>query len=147
MDAWLHIVLGAVGKAVSVVLTREHGKNDKLAQELTQRSMHCIELPLIEHADGPDRCALCSTAVSMPHVCDLLSTCRGKVPGALRSGMYDWITVTSPEAASVFLEAWHEAGKPKVMTLFVVSVFQYSSIPGTPTECQGVALRHCLAHT
>lgn len=38
-----------------VVLTREKGKNDKMMTALSQRNMECIELPLIEHTDGPDR--------------------------------------------------------------------------------------------
>lgn len=27
---------------------------------------------------------------------------------------WDWVTITSPEAAAVFIEAWEEAGKPSV---------------------------------
>jgi hypothetical protein len=42
----------------TVVLTREHGKNDKMMQELSKRDIPCIELPLIEHASGPDRCCV-----------------------------------------------------------------------------------------
>ena len=41
-----------------MVLTREHGKNDKMMQELSKRDIPCIELPLIEHASGPDRCCV-----------------------------------------------------------------------------------------
>lgn len=43
-------------RSPTVVLTREHGKNDKMLQELSARDIPCIELPLIEHASGPDRC-------------------------------------------------------------------------------------------
>jgi len=88
----------AAGANPSVVLTREEGKNDKMVLELSQRHMHCIELPLIEHSTGPD---------------------RAQVPAALLSGEFDWVTVTSPEAAAVFLEAWHEAGKPQVRVAVV----------------------------
>ena len=37
------------------------------------------------------------------------------IPEVLSSRSFDWVAITSPEAASVFLEAWEEAGKPKVM--------------------------------
>jgi uroporphyrinogen-III synthase len=39
----------------SVVLTREKGKNGKMMKALSKLDMNCIELPLIEHTDGPDR--------------------------------------------------------------------------------------------
>ena len=39
---------------------------------------------------------------------------RHSLPGVLSSRSFDWVAITSPEAASVFLEAWEEAGKPKV---------------------------------
>lgn len=42
------------GKA-SVVATREAGKNGKLVKALEQHNIACVELPLIEHAAGPDR--------------------------------------------------------------------------------------------
>jgi uroporphyrinogen-III synthase len=77
----------------SVVLTREKGKNDKMQTLLSKHGIQCVELPLIEHTDGPD---------------------RGQLPEALQQGGFDWVTVTSPEAASVFLEAWEQAGRPKV---------------------------------
>lgn len=32
----------------------------------------------------------------------------------LMAGDYDWVALTSPEAASVFLEGWAAAGKPEV---------------------------------
>lgn len=50
----------------------------------------CYELPLIESRDGPD---------------------KARLPGELKKE-YDWIVITSPEAAKVFLEAWRAAGQP-----------------------------------
>jgi uroporphyrinogen-III synthase len=32
----------------------------------------------------------------------------------LQEQQFDWVTITSPEAASVFLEGWKKAGSPKV---------------------------------
>jgi uroporphyrinogen-III synthase len=39
------------------VATREQGKNGKLIKGLESHGISCIELPLIEHAPGPDRYA------------------------------------------------------------------------------------------
>lgn len=87
-----HIATGSKTKA-SVVVTREHGKNVKLMKALAKRGIRCLELPLIEHRDGPDLLKLVQT---------------------LREGKFEWIVVTSPEAATVFLRSWREAGRPKV---------------------------------
>jgi uroporphyrinogen-III synthase len=76
-----------------VVVTREHGKNGKLMKALEKRGIQCLELPLIEHRDGPDLPRLVQT---------------------IREVKFEWIIVTSPEAATVFLRAWREAGCPKV---------------------------------
>ncbi len=43
----------------SVVLTREKGKNGKLAKLLDERQISWVELPLVETIDGPDRSVLC----------------------------------------------------------------------------------------
>lgn len=53
-----------------------------------------MELPLIQHTQGPDS--------------DKLSSVLCK------DSAFDWIIITSPEAGSVFLEAWKVAGTPKV---------------------------------
>ena len=88
------VVTRSVRQSPLVLLTRELGKNEKLQTALAQHGLtSCMELPLIEHSDGPDRKSL---------------------PSILGSQTFDWITVTSPEAASVFIEAWEEAGKPSV---------------------------------
>jgi uroporphyrinogen-III synthase len=72
-------------------LTREKGKNDKLLKEivahpaLSKRVQH-ICLPCIAHSTGPDYDALQAN---------------------LHSFHWDWVAVTSPEAARVLAEAWH----------------------------------------
>ncbi|KAJ1687234.1 hypothetical protein LUZ63_018624 [Rhynchospora breviuscula] len=76
-----------------VVVTREKGKNAKLINALAKRDISCLELPLITHVQGPD-------ADRLSHV--------------LCSDSFDWIIITSPEAGSVFLEAWKAAGNPRV---------------------------------
>ncbi|XP_042495369.1 uroporphyrinogen-III synthase, chloroplastic-like [Macadamia integrifolia] len=76
-----------------VVVTRERGKNGKLINALAKHGINCLELPLIQHTEGPDF--------------DRLST-------VLSDKTFDWIVITSPEAGLVFLEAWKAAGTPKV---------------------------------
>ena len=69
-----------------VVVTRERGKNGKLITALAKQEINCLELPLIEHARGPD---------------------LDRLPSVLSDNLFDWIVITSPEAGSVFLEAWN----------------------------------------
>ncbi|XWS25663.1 hypothetical protein CRYUN_Cryun27aG0086900 [Craigia yunnanensis] len=76
-----------------VVATRERGKNAKLIDALAAHGINCLELPLIQHTQGPDLDSLASV---------------------LSETTFDWIVITSPEAGSVFLEAWKEAGTPSV---------------------------------
>eukprot|EP00271_Cylindrocystis_brebissonii_P018616 TRINITY_DN5371_c0_g1_i1.p1 TRINITY_DN5371_c0_g1~~TRINITY_DN5371_c0_g1_i1.p1 ORF type:complete len:366 (-),score=62.04 TRINITY_DN5371_c0_g1_i1:296-1393(-) len=79
--------------AAAVVVTREKGKNEKLIQALANKGIKCLEMPLIETQEGPDA-----------HV--LLVR--------LQADTFEWIVITSPEAAAVFLEAWGKAGRPAV---------------------------------
>ncbi|CAN8284434.1 unnamed protein product [Cochlearia groenlandica] len=76
-----------------VVVTREHGKNKQLIKALEKNGISSIELPLIQHARGPD---------------------FDKLASVLTDNSFDWIIITSPEAGSVFLEAWKAASCPKV---------------------------------
>ncbi|KAL5208938.1 hypothetical protein ABZP36_004561 [Zizania latifolia] len=76
-----------------VVVTRERGKNAKLIAALEKHNIQTLELPLIKHVEGPD---------------------TDRLAAVLRDEKFDWITITSPEAASVFLEGWMAAGSPKV---------------------------------
>ena len=81
---------------ISIALTREEGKNDKLraaleASSALLQSIHPIqiyELPCIAHADGSDYDQLASTLQSTP---------------------WNYVAVTSPEAARVLISAWTEA--------------------------------------
>lgn len=60
---------------------------------LKDKGVTSMELPLIEHADAEDRPRL------------------GEV---IKTQTFEWIVLTSPEAARVFLEGWREGGMPKV---------------------------------
>ncbi len=77
-----------------MVLTREQGKNGQLMQALQQRGISVLEMPLVETLPGPDRDSL---------------------PEALQQGDIDWVVITSPEAAAVFLRGWESAGRPQVL--------------------------------
>ncbi|ESQ39471.1 hypothetical protein EUTSA_v10001252mg [Eutrema salsugineum] len=76
-----------------VVVTRERGKNKQIIKALDKHGISSLELPLIHHARGPDFDQLTSV---------------------LSDKSFDWIIITSPEAGSVFLEAWKAASFPKV---------------------------------
>lgn len=115
--------------AADIVLTREKGKNGKLAAALQQRGLRAIELPLVETAPGPDRynclaltgsqaplsncTVLLCASVHVLHKSCLLA-CRHLLVSHLNDKQFDWIVVTSPEAANVFLQAWEQADKPQV---------------------------------
>jgi uroporphyrinogen-III synthase len=53
---------------------------------------------MIETKDGPD---------------------KGKLASTLKSQHFDWIVLTSPEAASVFADSWHASGSPDVRVAVV----------------------------
>jgi uroporphyrinogen-III synthase len=79
----------AENTAPLVVLTREVGKNGKLAAALSKKGLATVELPLVESGPAADTAAL---------------------PAALADSPWGWVVVTSPEAAAVFLRAWRDAG-------------------------------------
>jgi uroporphyrinogen-III synthase len=73
-----------------VALTREDGKNGKLIKQIQENSalnekVELVELPCIEHASGPDFEQLGATLIS---------------------ARWDYVAVTSPEAAKVLASAW-----------------------------------------
>jgi uroporphyrinogen-III synthase len=76
-----------------VVLTREAGKNGKLKKRLESLGLNTLEMPLLETSPGPD---------------------KKHLPIVLATETFDWVCLTSPESASVFLEGWKAANKPKV---------------------------------
>jgi uroporphyrinogen-III synthase len=86
-------------RQATAVVTREAGKNGKLLRALAARGVAALELPLIEHGPGADRALL---------------------PSVLSAGGFDWVALTSPEAASVYLEGWKAAGQPEGVRLAVV---------------------------
>ncbi|KAG2567168.1 hypothetical protein PVAP13_7NG215651 [Panicum virgatum] len=81
-----------------VVVTRERGKNAELIAALEKRNINSLELPLVKHVEGPD---------------------ADRLSDVLRDDKFDWIVITSPEAAAVFLQGWKAAGSPKVQVAVV----------------------------
>jgi uroporphyrinogen-III synthase len=82
--------LALAADRVVVALTREEGKNDKLVQHIKRNpeldsQIDLLELPCIEHAGGPD---------------------FEKLGETLLSQRWDYVAVTSPEAARVVASAW-----------------------------------------
>lgn len=89
--------------SIVVTLTREDGKNDKLRKKIKddnqlENKIDLLELPCIEHAVGPDYDSLSST---------------------LLSRQWDYIAITSPEAANVLASAWDavRANPPPVVAV------------------------------
>ena len=81
-----------------MLLTREEGKNAAVISMLEQKGISFYELPMIETTEGPD---------------------KSKLESALKTQDFDWIVVTSPEAASVFADSWQAAGSPAVLVAVV----------------------------
>jgi uroporphyrinogen-III synthase len=66
---------------------------------LKAKGARCVELPLVEAVPGEDAATL---------------------PDVLKRERWDWVCVTSPEAAKVFLEAYANAGRPDGVRVAVV---------------------------
>lgn len=78
--------------SLKVALTRELGTNDKLQKLLCEnKNIECIELPCIQFFDGDD-----------------VEKVKSEIP------KNDVVILTSPQGASVFLDAWISIGKPTV---------------------------------
>ncbi|KAF5817730.1 putative uroporphyrinogen-III synthase [Helianthus annuus] len=94
-----------------VVVTRERGKNGKLVKALAAHGINCLELPLIQHTHLPD---------------------LERLSALLSATAFDWIIITSPEAALVFLDAWKAAGSPSVKVAVVgagtASIFDEAAV-------------------
>ena len=84
----------------------------KLAAALAQRGLSTLELPLVQTAEGPD-------AGKLPGFISAAAAAEAEGGAAAASGgndtksTYEWIIVTSPESASVFVGGWKAAGSPK----------------------------------
>ncbi|KAI3684761.1 hypothetical protein L6452_33987 [Arctium lappa] len=114
-----------------VVVTRERGKNGKLIKALAAHGINCLELPLIKHTQLPD---------------------LDRLSALLSATTFDWIIITSPEAALVFLDAWKAAGSPSVKVAVVgagtasifdeatVSSKQFIDVAFVPSKATGKVL-------
>jgi uroporphyrinogen-III synthase len=89
--------------SAKVALTREQGSNDQIRALLELKNIDCVEIPCIAFAPGKDISLLASEVQK----CDL-------------------VVLSSPQAASVFLEYWIQCGKPEIK---VATVGKGSSKP------------------
>jgi uroporphyrinogen-III synthase len=94
--------------SIGIALTREDGKNDALASaiqscaELMQENQYAVtlqtyEVPCIQHADGPDFDQLKEILFEQATSTNI-------------STVYDYVVITSPEAARVLASAWPWTG-------------------------------------
>ena len=116
-----------------VVLTREAGKNEQMRKIVSQprfgENVSVLEMPLVESVPGEDAARLRET---------------------LETKQFQWIIVTSPEAAKVFTKAWVEAGKPEGLNIGTVGGGTTRALPKqeemkwarlfTPTKALGEVL-------
>lgn len=63
--------------------------------------------------------------------------CRALLPSVLTEEQFDWVVITSPEAAAVFLEGWRTAGEPDVHVA-VVGKGTADALQGSGLEVQFV---------
>lgn len=89
------LVMVASAPRALVALTREPPKNEPLDALLTARSIPTVHLPCVARLDGPDLPALPAALASPPGGCP-----------------WAWVVVTSPEAASIVVDAYVAAGRP-----------------------------------
>lgn len=91
---------GEDDEKIGIALTREDGKNGKILKalqyhsQITSDSCFITEIPCIEHAPGPDSGDPFLTTV-------------------LKATAFDYIVITSPEAALVFSATWEQAKKQR----------------------------------
>jgi len=104
-----------------VALTREEGKNEKLRKELKMKTLgddNAIlkELPCIAHADGDD---------------------FDRLGPSLQGADWDYVAVTSPEAARVLAQAWNQDDVTKTSVVAVGKATQAT------LEKLGIAVDFC----
>ena len=67
-----------------------------------------------------------------------MTACASPIPLVLaeQAAEFDWVCITSPEAANVFLEGWRQAGRPTVRLAVVGGgtgqVFKAQAADGVP---------------
>jgi uroporphyrinogen-III synthase len=96
-----HLVMqSSANNNAIIALTREAGKNTKLEKILVSQGLRVEEIPCIAFEDGPD---------------------KDRLPAALVEKQWEYVVITSPEAADVFLDGWEKAGRPAVRVASVGS--------------------------
>lgn len=115
---------------IIIAMTREQGKNEKLRKQLVQQlvtdnpgnpAVDIQEIPCIAHADGPD---------------------YDQLGDRLQGDHWDYVTVTSPEAARVLASAWHW-NKDDAETTKVPAVAAVGKATETALEQAGIPVAFC----
>jgi len=110
--------------SIWIALTREEGKNDKLQKALleqlqsqqNEQGVEIVELPCIAHAHGPD---------------------YDRLSDVLSESSWDYIAVTSPEAARVLASAWKTESPQKPAVAVVGKATQEA------LEAAGIPVTFC----
>lgn len=99
----------ALGAGRPVILTREAGKNEELGSLLNAKGIKSIAIPLVRSVDGPERYRERSWHLegSLNHLhaapaSPAHTPRRHMLVPALEATRFDWICLTSPQAARVF---------------------------------------------
>ena len=99
----------ALGADRPVVLTREAGKNEELGSLLDAKGIQSIAIPLVRSVDGPERYRESSWHLEgslyrlhLSPATTAHTPCRHMLVPALEATRFDWICLTSPQAATVF---------------------------------------------
>jgi uroporphyrinogen-III synthase len=108
------------GQPIVVAATREQGKNEQLIKGIRDIHLNPVELPCIAHADGPDFSSLQDTLVN---------------------NHWDYVTITSPEAARVLSSVWqHCTWQKKTPPPAVVAVGKATEVA---LQAAGIAVAFC----
>jgi uroporphyrinogen-III synthase len=104
-------------QSIVVAATREQGKNEQLMKGIRGIHLHPVELPCIAHADGPDFSSLQET---------------------LQNNHWDYVTITSPEAARVLSSAWQHCTWPTPPAVVAVGKATEDAL-----QAAGIAVAFC----
>ena len=86
---------------------------------LQQQGISVLEMPLVETIPGPD---------------------RDQLPAVLHNESFDWVIITSPEAAAIFLKGWEAAGQPEVCSAHLQC---HLALLGQVCKMKRTHLDHC----
>ena len=123
-----HVLYAAARQSISIALTREIGKNEKLRQELETRidelttMIQWQELPCIAHAPGED---------------------LERLAPILHDQVWNYVAVTSPEAAQVLATKWKVNDSTSASAGADPSVVAVGQATKSTLEALGIPVAFC----